>query len=346
MTFFISTHNTSPKQVALVTGIPTSKLTQSDRERLLGLRNRLEQRVIGQDDAVVALSNAVLRNRAGFSSEGRPAGSFLFLGSTGVGKTELAKALAEQLFDDERAIIRVDCSEYMEKHAVSRLIGAPPGYVGFDKGGQLTDAVSRNPYSVVLIDEADKAHRDVFNLFLQILDDGRLTDSKGVVVDFKHCYIIFTSNLGYRHLDEVSEFMTRDIKSRVLKAARDHFRPEFLNRLDDIIVFSPLSKSSLIQIASLLLDNLRQKVGPATLNVTNEALELIVDRSYDPQYGARPIRRFVEQELGTQIAMEVLRRGDVDVRRDIYVDVGGNHLVLNVVDDESHVLGSNDHDDF
>ena len=231
-------------------GYPDLKLTQSDSDRLLSLRERLEQRVIGQDDAVISLSNAVLRNRAGFSADGRPSGSCVFLGSTGVGKTELAKALAEQLFDDEKAIIRVDCSEYMEKHSVSRLIGAPPGYIGFDSGGQLTDAVSRHPYSVVLIDEADKAHRDVFNLFLQILDDGRLTDSKGNVVDFKHCYIIFTSNLGYHHLS-AGGMLSEDIKSQVLNGRTNHFRPEFLNRLDDIIVFSPLSKSSLMQIASL-----------------------------------------------------------------------------------------------
>ena len=234
-----------------------------------------------------------------------------------------------------------------EKHSVSRLIGAPPGYIGFDSGGQLTDAVSRHPYSVILIDEADKAHADVFNLFLQILDDGRLTDSKGNVVDFKHCYIIFTSNLGYRYLNSAGEMLSEDIKSEVKNAARSHFRPEFLNRLDDIIVFPPLSKSSLMQIASLLLENLRTKVDPATLNVTNEALEMIVDRSYEPQYGARPIRRFVEQELGTKIAMEVLQKGEQrGGSRDIYVYVAGtDELVVDVIDgghdsrDESEEMG-------
>ncbi len=292
--------------VARWTGIPVSKLVQGETERLLTLEDHLHDRVVGQDDAVDAVAGAIRRSRAGLSDPNRPIGSFLFLGPTGVGKTELARALAEFLFDDERAMVRIDMSEYMEKHSVSRLIGAPPGYVGYDEGGQLTEAVRRRPYAVILLDEIEKAHPDVFNVLLQVLDDGRLTDGQGRTVDFTNAVLIMTSNLG-------SEFIQPDlpdevVTSRVMEAVRAGFRPEFINRVDDIVVFSRLTKADLRRIVSLQLDLLRMRLRERrlTLELTDEAIDLIAERGYDPSYGARPLKRLIQQEIADPIARSLL----------------------------------------
>eukprot|EP01062_Namystynia_karyoxenos_P012869 TRINITY_DN1463_c0_g1_i5.p1 TRINITY_DN1463_c0_g1~~TRINITY_DN1463_c0_g1_i5.p1 ORF type:complete len:899 (+),score=432.35 TRINITY_DN1463_c0_g1_i5:94-2790(+) len=289
------------------TGIPVSKLGQTERQRLLRLPENLHKRVVGQNPAVEAVANAILRNRAGLGREGQPIGSFLFLGPTGVGKTELAKAVAAELFDDEKHIVRIDMSEYMEKHAVSRLIGAPPGYIGHDDGGQLTEAVRRRPYCVVLFDEVEKAHPDVWNVLLQVLDDARLTDSQGRVVNFANCVIIMTSNLGSMHLlgaDGVQDAA----KERVMATVRKHFRPEFLNRLDDIVLFSRLSRADLDMVIDLQLAAIRKRLADrdVDLSISKEARESVIARSYEPQYGARPMRRFLEQELVTALSREVI----------------------------------------
>jgi len=300
--------------VAKWTGIPVTKMLESDRERLTRLEAELARRVVGQPEAIAAVSNAVRRARAGLQDTARPTGSFIFLGPTGVGKTETARALAEFLFDDERAMVRLDMSEYMEKHAVSRMIGAPPGYVGYEEGGQLTEAVRRRPYSVLLFDEIEKAHADVFNLLLQVLDDGRLTDSQGRVVDFRNTVIIMTSNLGGRHITAVREpdpIEWLEIESKVMDELRAHFRPEFLNRVDDVIVFHPLTREDLDQIVALQLARLRALVAAKglVLDVTPEAMSWIADAGYDPLYGARPLKRVIQRELQNPIAMELLSGG-------------------------------------
>ncbi len=288
------------------TGIPLAKLMEGETEKLIHLESQLHKRVVGQGPAVGAVSNAVRRSRAGLSDPHRPVGSFLFLGPTGVGKTELARALAEFLFDDERSMVRIDMSEYMEKHSVSRLIGAPPGYVGYDEGGQLTEVVRRRPYSVVLLDEIEKAHPEVFNVLLQVLDDGRLTDGQGRTVDFTNVVLIMTSNLGSQFIDP--ELPREVVEERVMKAVREGFRPEFLNRIDDVIVFDKLSPEDLRQIVEIQMASLRQRLDARgiDLQTTDEALDLLAERGYDPVYGARPLKRVLQKDLADPIATAIL----------------------------------------
>ncbi len=308
------------------TGIPVRKLVEGEREKLLHLEDILHERVVGQKEAVHLVTDAVLRSRAGIKDPHRPIGSFIFLGPTGVGKTELAKTLAEALFDSEEHIVRIDMSEYMEKHAVSRLIGAPPGYVGYDEGGQLTEAIRRKPYSVLLLDEIEKAHPDVFNILLQLLDDGRLTDSQGRTVDFKNTIIIMTSNIGSQHLLESMEQAGNDstedafshkhagqsipdaVRDRIFRELRSHFRPEFLNRVDDIVLFKPLSMHEIQEIVDKLLQQLEQRLADRqiTLQLTDEAKRFIATEGYDPVYGARPLKRFIQKHLETRIAREII----------------------------------------
>ncbi len=297
--------------VAKWTGIPVSKMLESDRERLTRLEAELRERVVGQDEALAAVSNAVRRSRAGLQDPNRPTGSFIFLGPTGVGKTETARALAEFLFDDERAMVRLDMSEYMEKHSVARMIGAPPGYVGHEEGGQLTEAVRRRPYCVLLFDEIEKAHPDVFNVLLQILDDGRLTDSQGRRVDFRNTVIIMTSNIGSGFIVEAGEtdaLRWSTVEEQVRGALRQHFRPEFLNRVDDIVVFRPLGREEIRQIVRLQLGHLATLMAARglTLDVTEEAADLLAEQGYDPVYGARPLKRVIQRTLQNPIALELL----------------------------------------
>ena len=306
------------------TGIPVSKLIESDREKLLRLPEELHRRVIGQEEAVQLVSDAILRSRAGISDEARPIGSFLFLGPTGVGKTELAKALAENLFDDERSLIRIDMTEYMEKFSVSRLIGAPPGYVGYEEGGQLTEAVRRHPYSVVLFDEMEKAHPDIFNVLLQILDDGRVTDSQGRTVDFKNTILIMTSNLGSSQiLDGIDGegFLTPGAKDRVQGLLRSHFKPEFLNRIDETVFFTPLQKHQVREIIFLLLKRLegRLKAQDLSLYLTDEAVDRMMDLGYDPVYGARPMKRLLQSKIETLVA-RTLVEGSIAAGSTLVVD--------------------------
>ncbi len=315
------------------TGIPVSKMLESERERLLKLEDELGERVVGQRLAVTAVAHAVRRSRAGLGDPNRPTGSFIFLGPTGVGKTETARALAEFLFDDERAMIRIDMSEYMEKHSVARLIGAPPGYVGYEEGGQLTEAVRRRPYSVILFDEIEKAHPDVFNILLQMLDDGRLTDSQGRLVDFRNSVIIMTSNIGSQLIvdagAQADDAAWAQIEQRVRNELRNHFRPEFLNRVDDIIVFRPLSRTDLVQIVDIQLRHLEQLLVPRHigLQVTPEAKEFLAGQGYDPVYGARPLKRVIQRELQNPIALELLE-GRFHEGDTIRVERAGDHLRL------------------
>lgn len=299
------------KIVCRWTGIPVSKLMESEREKLLGMEEMLHKRVIGQNEAVTKVSEAILRARAGIQDPDRPIGSFLFLGPTGVGKTELAKALSEILFDDEKNIVRIDMSEYMEKFSVSRLIGAPPGYVGYDEGGQLTEAVRRKPYSVVLFDEIEKAHPDVFNILLQVLDDGRITDSQGRTVDFKNTIIILTSNLGSSYILEgidTDEEISETARNEVENLLKRQFRPEFLNRLDEIIFYKPLTKTEIMSIVELMLDDLRKRLANQhiKLSLTDAAKNYIVDCGYDPSFGARPLRRFIQSKVETLAAKKII----------------------------------------
>ena len=317
--------------VAKWTGIPVSKLMEGERAKILHLDDYLHERLIGQDEAVQKVTEAILRSRAGISDPNRPIGSFLFLGPTGVGKTELAKSLASCLFDDERNIVRIDMTEYMEKFSVSRLIGAPPGYVGYDEGGQLTEAVRRKPYSVVLFDEIEKAHPDVFNILLQILDDGRITDSQGRTVDFKNTIIILTSNLGSQYLlDGIDENgnISKEAQNAVMEELRRSFRPEFLNRLDETIMFKPLSKDNLEGIIEIMLGGLRERLKEKSLSltITPEAKEYIIDHGFDPLYGARPLRRYLQSKVETLIAKEILR-GDLQPGDCLNVDLQNGELV-------------------
>jgi ATP-dependent Clp protease ATP-binding subunit ClpB len=312
------------------TGIPVSKMLESERERLTRLGEELGQRVIGQPAALAAVSNAVRRSRAGLQDQNRPLGSFIFLGPTGVGKTETARALAEFLFDDERALVRLDMSEYMEKHSVARMIGAPPGYVGYEEGGQLTEAIRRRPYSVILFDEIEKAHPDVFNVLLQILDDGRLTDSQGRVVDFRNTVIIMTSNIGSQYIVDaaaVDERAWEQVELRVRDELRNHFRPEFLNRVDDIIVFRQLSREDLVHIVELQLDRLKESLAQRhlRLEVTPEAKALIGAEGYDPVYGARPLKRVIQRLLQNPIALQLLE-GNFHEGDTVRVDRAGDRL--------------------
>ena len=299
------------KIVSKWTGIPVSKMLEGEVQKLTQMEDRLRERVVGQDEALTAVANAIRRSRAGLSDPKRPIGSFIFLGPTGVGKTETARALAEFLFDDEQALVRIDMSEYMEKHAVARLIGAPPGYVGFDEGGQLTEAIRRRPYAVVLFDEIEKAHPDVFNVLLQVLDDGRLTDSKGRTVDFKNTVLIMTSNIGASQLSTAwaqGEDGFDDAKARVMEELRKHFRPEFLNRVDDIVVFHPLNESQLEHIVDLRLDDLRKLLADRriTLELTEAARKAIFKAGYDPVYGARPLKRAIQNLVQNPLAVQIL----------------------------------------
>jgi len=310
------------------TGIPISKLVESEKEKLLHLEEELHQRVIGQDDAVTAVADAIQRSRAGLADPNRPIASFIFLGPTGVGKTELGKALAAYLFDTEEAMVRIDMSEYMEKHAVSRLIGAPPGYVGYDEGGQLTETVRRRPYSVILFDEIEKAHPDVFNIMLQILDDGRLTDSQGHRVDFKNAVIIMTSNIGSQYLLDVNSDYEQ-MRTRVMDSLRANFRPEFLNRIDETIIFKGLEKEELRQIVRLQTQRLEERLAERkmSLKLSDAAIDFLAEVGYDPVYGARPLKRAIQRELETQIAKAILRSEFTDGDT-IFVDVENERLAF------------------
>ena len=314
------------------TGIPVAKLTESERSKTLHLDEVLHKRVVGQDEAVEKVTDAIIRSKAGIKDPTKPIGSFLFLGPTGVGKTELAKALAESLFDDESNMVRIDMSEYMEKHSVARLIGAPPGYVGYDEGGQLTEAVRRKPYSVVLFDEVEKAHPDVFNVLLQVLDDGRITDSQGRTVDFKNTIIILTSNIGSQYLlegiDENGN-IREEARDAVMGELRAHFRPEFLNRLDEMILFKPLTKDNISRIVDLCVADVNKRLADreSKLRLTDAAKVFITDHGYDPVYGARPLKRYLQKNVETLAARIILAdgvgEGSVIV---IDVDPQGDHL--------------------
>ncbi|WP_124098125.1 ATP-dependent chaperone ClpB [Ruminococcus sp. Marseille-P6503] len=313
------------------TGIPVSKLMEGEREKLLGLEDILHRRVIGQDEAVEKVTEAIMRSRAGIANPSQPIGSFLFLGPTGVGKTELAKALAESLFDDEKNIIRIDMSEYMEKFSVSRLIGAPPGYVGYEEGGQLTEAVRRKPYSVVLLDEIEKAHPDVFNILLQALDDGRITDSQGRTVDFKNTIIILTSNLGSPYiLDGITENgeISDEARGQVDKLLKSQFRPEFLNRLDEIIYYKPLQKTEILRIADLMINELRKRLAEKQvgIEITDAAKNAVAEQGFDPNYGARPLKRFIQRKIETLIAKKIIA-GEVEPESVITVDYRNGEFV-------------------
>ncbi len=319
------TDNEIAEVVSASTGIPVSKMMQGERDKLLAMEDKLHERVIGQDEAVESVANAVRRSRAGLSDPNRPSGSFLFLGPTGVGKTELTKSLANFLFDSEDALIRIDMSEYMEKHSVSRLVGAPPGYVGYEEGGALTEAVRRKPYSVVLFDEVEKAHPDVFNILLQVLDDGRLTDSQGRVVDFKNTVIIMTSNLGSHKIQEMVGESYEDIKAEVMESVGEHFRPEFVNRIDEIVVFHALGQAQMAGIADIQMERLRQRLQDRELDIalSDEAMNQLVAVGYDPVYGARPLKRAIQQEIENPLSLRLLA-GDFVAGDIIKVDVGDN----------------------
>jgi ATP-dependent Clp protease ATP-binding subunit ClpB len=304
-----------PEEIAEVvsawTGIPVTRMLETERHKLLVLEDRLHQRVVGQNEAVEAVSNAVRRSRSGLQDPNRPIGSFIFLGPTGVGKTELCKALAEVLFDDEHAMVRVDMSEFMEKHSVSRLIGAPPGYVGYEEGGRLTEAVRRRPYSVVLLDEIEKAHRDVFNVLLQVLDDGRLTDGQGRTVDFTNTIIVMTSNIGSQAIQQISveggdEDQIRDAVKEVLQS---HFLPEFLNRIDETIIFHPLGRKEVRKIVEIQIEHLKKQLEATGLNfeISDKAIDAIANQGYDPVYGARPLKRVIQQKVQNPLATEILK---------------------------------------
>jgi ATP-dependent Clp protease ATP-binding subunit ClpB len=326
------TENEIAQVVGRLTGIPVTKLVEGEREKLLSLNSTLHKRVIGQDEAVDAVSDAVLRSRAGLQDPNRPLGSFLFLGPTGVGKTELAKALAENLFDSEDHMVRIDMSEYMEKHSVSRLVGAPPGYVGYEEGGQLTEAVRRNPYTIILLDEIEKAHPDVFNILLQVLDDGRLTDSKGRLVDFKNTVLIMTSNIGSQVLlDGVTSEgkIPEATKEQVLSMLRGHFKPEFLNRIDDTILFTPLSLEDVKGIVEKIVQHLSHRLEEQEiqLDITEDAKSWIAEKAYEPQYGARPLKRFITREVETPLAKEIIA-GRVMPKTKVSIELFDDQLVF------------------
>ena len=325
------------QSVARVTGIPLSRMLQSEREKLLNLEDELHKKVVGQEEAITAVADAIRRSRAGLQDPKKPIGSFIFLGTTGVGKTELAKALADYLFDDENMMTRIDMSEYQEKHAVSRLVGAPPGYVGYEEGGQLTESVRRKPYSVVLLDEIEKAHPDVFNILLQVLDDGRLTDNKGRMVNFKNTIIIMTSNLGSLIIQEAFENVTEKNKDEVvektklevLNLLRQTIRPEFLNRIDEVIMFQPLLKKEIKGIISIQLNNLRELISKSGINLdfTDYALDYLSENGYDTQFGARPLKRLIQKEIVNQLSKKILA-GDIDKNKPVLVDVFDGTVVF------------------
>lgn len=320
------------------TGIPVNKMLQAEREKLLNLEDYLHARVIGQDEAIIAVSDAIRRSRAGLQDPKKPLGSFLFIGTTGVGKTELAKALAELLFDDEKAMVRIDMSEYMEKHSVSRLIGSPPGYVGYDEGGQLTEAVRNHPYSVVLLDEIEKAHPDVFNVLLQVLEDGRLTDNKGRVVDFKNTIIIMTSNIGshliqqnFENVKTESEIFTatETSKAQIFDALKRVLKPEFFNRIDEVIMFKPLLQGDIKEIVKIQLNNLKKQLVDMDIHLeyTDELIEYFAKEGYEPQYGARPLKRLINRELINQLSKMILA-DKVDKNKKVIADSFENEIVF------------------
>ena len=316
--------------VAHWTGIPVSRMLEGEREKLLRMEAELHQRVIGQEEAIHAVANAIRRSRAGLSDPSRPYGSFLFLGPTGVGKTELSKALTAFLFDTEESIVRIDMSEFMEKHSVARLIGAPPGYVGYEEGGYLTEAVRRRPYSVILMDEVEKAHPDVFNVLLQVLDDGRLTDGQGRTVDFRNTVIVMTSNLGSDRIQELAgEERYEQMKAEVMTVVERHFRPEFINRVDDMIVFHPLEREQLQAIARIQVGILQDRLAARdlTLTLTDAALDKLGDAGFDPVYGARPLKRAIQIQLENPLAQEILA-GSLVSGDTIDVDVEEGGLVF------------------
>lgn len=319
------TDNEIAEVVSAATGIPVAKMLQGERDKMLAMEEKLHERVIGQDEAVQSVANAVRRSRAGLSDPNRPSGSFLFLGPTGVGKTELTKSLANFLFDSEDAMVRIDMSEYMEKHSVSRLVGAPPGYVGYEEGGALTEAVRRKPYSVILFDEVEKAHPDVFNILLQVLDDGRLTDSQGRVVDFKNTVIIMTSNLGSHKIQEMAGDEYDEIKAAVMESVGQHFRPEFVNRIDEIVVFHPLGMAQMAGIAEIQIDRLRKRLADREMSIklSPDAMSKLVAVGYDPVYGARPLKRAIQQEIENPLSLKLLA-GEFVAGDTIQVDIDDN----------------------
>jgi ATP-dependent Clp protease ATP-binding subunit ClpB len=326
----------TPEEIAKIvsrwTGIPVARMVEGEREKLLKLDQILHQRLIGQDEAVQKVADSIIRSRAGIKDPNRPIGSFLFLGPTGVGKTELAKTLAEALFDTEENMVRIDMSEYMEKHSVARMIGAPPGYVGYEEGGQLTEAIRRKPYSVVLFDEIEKAHMDVFNVLLQILDDGRITDSQGRTVDFKNTVLIMTSNLGapllLDGLDQEGN-LTPEVQDAVMRELRATFRPEFLNRLDETVLFKPLQKEELMSILDLMLRSIEDRLSEkqVTMALTDEAKELLLREGYDPAFGARPLRRYLQRTLETLLARAIIS-GEVQDGDHVTIEVKEGSLSL------------------
>ena len=334
--------------VAKATGIPVSKMLQSEKEKLLNLEDELHKRLVGQDEAISAVADAIRRSRAGLQDPKRPIGSFIFLGTTGVGKTELAKALAEYLFDDESMMTRIDMSEYQEKHTVSRLIGAPPGYIGYDEGGQLTEAVRRKPYSVILLDEIEKAHPDTFNVLLQVLDDGRLTDNKGRVVNFKNTIIIMTSNMGSQiiqaNFENVSEINKEEVveqtKQEVMNLLRQTIRPEFLNRVDEVIMFQPLLKPEIKGIIRIQLDNLSKVLAKngIDLRFTDYTLEYLAENGYDAQYGARPLKRLIQKEIVNPLSKKILA-GSIDHNHPVLVDVFDGVVVFRNEKEEKEKSG-------
>ena len=325
------------ESVAKATGIPVTRMLQSDKEKLLNLESHLHERVVGQEEAITAVADAIRRSRAGLQDPKKPIGSFIFLGTTGVGKTELAKALAEYLFDEESMMTRIDMSEYQEKHSVSRLVGAPPGYVGYDEGGQLTEAVRRKPYSVILFDEIEKAHPDVWNILLQVMDDGRLTDNKGRVVNFKNTIIIMTSNIGSHLIQEAFDGVTEEnvidvteaAKMEVMTLLRQTIRPEFLNRVDEIIMFQPLLKKEILGVIKIQLENLRNLLQQSgvSLNFSNYALEFLAEQGFDPQFGARPLKRLIQKEIVNTLSKRILA-GNIDKTKPVLVDVFDNTVVF------------------
>ena len=323
--------STTASFVIASAGIPVAKLTESEKSKTLNLASELKKRVVGQDEAVDYVSDAIIRSKAGIKDPSKPIGSFIFLGPTGVGKTELSKALAEALFGKEDAMIRVDMSEYMEKHSVAKMIGSPPGYVGHDDGGQLSEQVRRHPYSVVLFDEIEKAHPDVFNILLQVLDDGRITDSQGRTVDFKNTILIMTSNIGSQYLlDGMDENgnISQESQNAVMEDLRAHFRPEFLNRLDETIMFKPLTKDNIYDIIDLLVADVNKRLADREISIflTEDAKKYVVDGGYDPNYGARPLKRFLQKHVDT-LAAKLMLQGDVGAQDTIIIDVEDGKLV-------------------
>ena len=309
-----------------------SKMLEGEKEKLVRMEERLHKRVIGQSEAVEAVSNAVRRARSGLQDPDRPIGSFIFMGPTGVGKTELAKALAAFIFDSEQAMVRIDMSEFMEKHAVARLIGAPPGYVGYEEGGYLTEAVRRRPYSVVLFDEIEKAHPEVFNVLLQILDDGRMTDGQGRTVDFKNTIVIMTSNIGSQWIQELAVSNREEMEKRVTEALRAHFKPEFLNRIDETIIFKNLTREQLIKIVDIQVRTLRDRLAARNIDLTlSEAvMAFISEKGYDPVYGARPLKRVIQQTIENPLSMDILKGNILDGDR-VRADIDGDQIVFNTI---------------